>query len=203
MNEPDITDSPTATAVTDDGTQWFALKTRREAIVADALRQSVAEIYFPTEVVHRPNLPPRERAIIPRVLFVRATPRRLLELEEKSRLNGATPFWIYRYPNSRQIQPVSQRSIDLLRLLTATDTTRCEIFNKQDFREGQRVIVTGGPFQGYQGSVQRVRKNRHVIVRIEGICLVMLPFIHPDLLSPLPPASPQSDTASEPAKEII
>ena len=45
--------------------------------------------------------------------------------------------------------------------------------------------VIGGQFKGYEGHVQRVKKNKHVIVKIEGVCLVMLPFIHPDLLEPI------------------
>ena len=74
------------------------------------------------------------------------------------------------------------RSIDLLRLTTSADTSGCEIYNNRNFKENEHVRVTGGPYQGMEGYVQRVRKNKHVIVKIEGICMVMLPFIHPDLL---------------------
>ena len=91
-------------------------------------------------------------------------------------------FWIYRYPTDNTIRPIPPHAISLLRLLTADDTTRCEIFNKKDFRENEHVRITGGIYKGYEGYVQRVRKNRHVIVKIEGVCLVMLPFIHPDFL---------------------
>ena len=45
--------------------------------------------------------------------------------------------------------------------------------------------MIGGPYKGYEGYVQRVRKNKHVIVKIEGVCMVILPFIHPDLLQPV------------------
>ncbi len=59
------------------------------------------------------------------------------------------------------------------------------MYNKADFRPGQLVSVTDGPFRGLTGTVQRVRKNRHVVVAIQGICMIMLPFIHPDLLKPI------------------
>ena len=167
--------------------QWFAIKTRNDFRAEQLLRPHCDEVYFPKETVISPGHAPRERAIIPRVLFIRTTIDEALRLEQQGRSDDPDipPFWIYRYPQDRQIQVIPPRSIALLRLLTVDDTTRCEIFHKRDFREGQHVRVTGGPYEGYEGFVQRVRRNRHVVVRIEGICLIMLPFIHPDLLQPI------------------
>ena len=70
----------------------------------------------------------------------------------------------------------------LFRLLTADDGTRCQVFNKTTLSHGSRVRVTGGVFEGYEGYVQRIERNRHVVVKIDGICCIALPFIHPDLL---------------------
>lgn len=167
--------------------EWFAIKTRQEFKAEEFLAPLCEEVFLPKETVDVPGKRKRERAIIPRVLFIRTTHDRILSLEREGRAHPelSVPFWIYRYPTDNEIQVIPQSSIDLLRLLTADDTTRCEIFTKKDFRENQHVRITGGPFKGYEGFVQRVRKNRHVIVRIEGICLVMLPFIHPDLLTPI------------------
>ncbi len=167
--------------------EWFAIKTRQEFKAAEFLSPLCEEIFLPKETVDIPGKPKRDRAIIPRVLFLKTTRENILLLEREGRAHPeiSVPFWIYRYPTDNAIQVIPQASIDLLRLLTADDTTRCEIFSKKDFKENQHVRITGGPFKGYEGFVQRVKKNRHVIVRIEGICLVMLPFIHPDLLSPL------------------
>lgn len=173
----------------EEPSRWFAIKTRQDFRAEELLKPLCDEVFFPKERVTVPGKRRRERAIIPRVLFVRTTADRLLALERRAREHPEelSPFWIYRYPTDRTVQVIPQSSIDLLRLLTAGDTTRCEIFTKKYFRENQRVRVTGGPFKGYEGFVQRVRKNRHVIVRIEGICLVMLPYIHPDLLEAAEP----------------
>lgn len=164
--------------------QWFAIKTHRDFKAEEFLKEYCDEVFFPKEKIATPSRRRRMRAIIPRVLFVKTTSSNILELERQGRADPLNfiPFWIYRYPTDKRIQVIPQSSIDLLRLLTAEDTTRCEIFNKSDFRENQKVRVIGGPFQGYEGYVQRVKKNRHVIVKIEGVCLVMLPYIHPDLL---------------------
>ncbi|MDE6717333.1 MAG: hypothetical protein K2J70_03985 [Muribaculaceae bacterium] len=170
--------------MTKDSIHWFAIKTRNDFRAETILATHCQEVFLPKEKVKTKDRKTRVRAVIPRVLFIRTTQENALLLEEAGREHPEQypSFWIYRYPHDRTIRIIPRESIDLLRLLTSGDTTRCQIFTKTDYKEGQRVRITGGPFQGYEGNITRVRKNRHVIVRIEGICMVMLPYIHPDLL---------------------
>ena len=164
--------------------EWFAFKTRQDFRAETEFKPILEDVLFPKETVIVPGKKNRLKAIIPHVVFIRTTRDNALELEKLGREHPeqSIPFWIYRYPNDNQIQPVSARSIHLLQLLTAEDATKCEIFTKTDFKENQLVRITGGDFEGYTGHVVRVKKNKHVVVRIEGICLVLLPFIHPDFL---------------------
>ncbi len=166
--------------------EWFAIKTRQDFRAEEQLAPVCDDILFPKETVKVPGRKDRLKAVIPHLLFIRTTRQHALELEKKGREHPelSVPFWIYRYPRDNRIQSVSPNSIHLIRLLTASDTTKCEVYNKTDFKENQYVQITGGPFQGYKGYVVRVQKNKHVIVKIEGICMVMLPFIHPDYLVP-------------------
>lgn len=168
----------------DNRPEWFAIKTRQEFRAEQELTPLCDDVLFPKEIIKTSDGRTRERAIIPRVLFICTTRENALELEAKGREHPelSVPFWIYRYPKDKQIQVIPRSSIELLRLLTADDTTKCAVFNKTDFKENEHVRIIGGPFEGYEGYVVRVKKNKHVIVRIEGICLLMLPFIHPDLL---------------------
>ncbi len=200
---PEIAADPSATpedtkADQSATTEWFAIKTRQDFKAEEFLKPLCEEVYFPTETViteakshgsdgKAPAKHKRQRAIIPRVLFIKTTEENAIQLERAGRAHPelSVPFWIYRYPTDNRIQVIPEPSIRLLKLLTANDTTRCEVFTKKDFRENQKVRVTGGPFKGYEGFVQRVRKNKHVVVKIEGVCMVLLPFIHPDLLQPL------------------
>ncbi len=172
-----------------DSPHWYAIKTRQEFRAAHELARVCDDVLFLTEQVKDENRHVRTRAIIPRVLFIRTTGAKALEMEADGREHPemSVPFWIYRYPKENRIQEIPGSSIELLRLLTARDTTKCEIFTKTDFKENQRVRVTGGQFAGYEGYVVRVQKNKHVVVKIEGICMVLLPFIHPDLLAPVSP----------------
>lgn len=167
-----------------DNISWFAIKSRRDFAVAQALSEVCDEVFFPTQTVKSPSGAPRTRAVIPHVVFVRAPRRQLLELEIAARkAPGSVPsFWIYRYPDSAEIQPISPRSIDLLRLLTSDDTSGCRIYSPREFKPSDRVRIIDGLYKGYEGFVKRVAKNKHVVVSIEGLCMVILPFIHPDLL---------------------
>ena len=163
---------------------WYAIKTRQDFRAEKILAEYCDDIYFPKEEVKLANGERRIKAIIPHVIFIRTTKENALVLENESRKpeSRLMPFWIYRYIKGEEIQIITPAQIKILKLLTAQDTTRCEIFSMKDFRPGQRVRVTGGVYQGLEGYVQRVKKNRHVVVRIEGICMIILPFIHPDLL---------------------
>ena len=117
-------------------TEWFAIRTRREFQAAKELATLCDEIFFPTHKAVRNGAKTRESAVIPHVLFVRTNPERLLDLERQGREHPETsiPFWIYRQPGDTTIRPIPQKSIELLRLLTADDTTRCEIFTKKSIR---------------------------------------------------------------------
>ena len=167
--------------------EWYAIRTRHEQKAERQLSEICSDLLVPRETIQTEERRRRSRWLIPHVLFVKTTPDKLLEFERKGRewpeMN--VPIWIYRYPKDNSIQKIPESSIHLLRLLSSDDTTRCEIYHNTEFRANQKVRVTSGPFQGYEGHVVRVRKNKHVAVRIEGVCMVLLPFIHPSLLTPM------------------
>lgn len=175
------------TAVKSNGEQqleWFAIKTRQESRAFTELSASCKEVLFLKETQNIPGKRTRPKAVIPHVLFIKTTRDKALALEREGREypERAVSFWIYRYPQDNKIQPISEASIHLLRLLSSSDTSKCEIFNKKDFKENQHVRISEGQFKGYEGYVVRVKKNKHVVVKIEGVCMVLLPFIHPDFL---------------------
>lgn len=164
--------------------EWFAIKTMQDFKAEKALSPKCEDVFFPTVAVKMPNGTNRRRALIPHVLFIKATKEVALELEREGRMASLSsiPFWIFRYPKNPEIQAIPQKSIDLLKLLTIDDCFDCRVYNPTEFVSGDRVKVIGGLYKGYEGFVKRIDRNRRVVVEIEGICMVILPFIHPDLL---------------------
>lgn len=164
--------------------QWFAIKTRQDFKAETALASKCEAVFFPTNMTRQPHGNPKRKAVIPHVLFIKTTRENALALEREGRLSPyeAIPFWIFRYPKNPEIQVIPQRSIDLLKLLTTDDSFECQIYNPTVFTPGERVKIIGGIYEGYEGFVKRIDRNRRVVVEIEGVCMVILPFIHPDLL---------------------
>lgn len=164
--------------------RWFALKSGRPSALASQLGERGVETYLPVYTVRRPDGTFSRRPVIAKLLFMRIGARSATLLEEEGRNpeGNLLPFWIYRYKRGDEIQPIADREFRLFRLLTADDSTRCEVYRKEEFKIGDRLRVTGGPFAGYEGYARRIRRNKHIVVEIEGLCAIALPFIHPDLL---------------------
>ena len=66
--------------------------------------------------------------------------------------------------------------------ITSTDTPDLEYFSDEaiDYRSGDKVRVTGGPFKGAEGYIKRIRGNRRLVVALEGIIAVATTYI-PDV----------------------
>lgn len=170
-----------------DTPRWYAIRTHKDFLAAEILAPQCDEVFLPYTIRHTPLGRERKRPLIPHVLFIRTSRRNAISMELAGRMapDANLSFWIYRYPDSPDPQVISPRSIELLRLLTADTTDTAGIYHPAVFTPGQRVRITGGMFEGYEGFVKRVGRDRRVIVEIEGICMVLLPFIDPALLSPL------------------
>ena len=166
---------------------WYAIKARNENAAQKYLEKECEEVYMPKHQVRKSDNSPSTstKLIVPRLLLAKTDENNALRLEKESRAEGSevTPIWVYRLPGSDAIQPISTEEFNLFKLLTSDDPdTQCEIYGKTDFRIGQHVRVTAGPFAGYTGYTRRIRNNKHVVVEIEGLCAIALPFIHPSLL---------------------
>jgi len=168
-------------------THWYAVKTRNESSTQAWLEGKCQDIYAPRMQVRTADHSSQtsSRPVIPKLILIRTTEDNALSLEKESRTEASSvaSLWVYRFPGSDRIQPISPEEFNLFRLLTTDDTAvQCEVYGKADFRVGQRVRVIAGPFAGYIGYTRRIRNNKHVVVEIEGLCAIALPFIHPSLL---------------------
>lgn len=163
---------------------WFALRTRNPERAEQQLSPWCEQTYLPKEKIRTPDGKIRQRLVIPRILFISTDEETAIAIERESReLPGRNePVYLYRNADGSRPGTISPREMQLMMLLTADNDLRCEVYQKDNIREGDRVRVISGPFEGYEGYARRIRKNRHIVVEIEGICAVALPYIHPSLL---------------------
>lgn len=69
--------------------------------------------------------------------------------------------------------------MELFMQITSADTSDLEYFSDEaiDYRSGDKVRVTGGPFKGAEGYIKRIRGNRRLVVALEGIIAVATTYI--------------------------
>ncbi len=46
----------------------------------------------------------------------------------------------------------------------------------------RRVMVADGPFAGVEGVIMRIRRNKHVVVQLQGLAAVAITFVPPAFL---------------------
>lgn len=175
---------------------WYAIKANKIFKAEKCLEPFCAAVYLPKEKVKREgNKDTVVRAVIPKLMFIKTSETTAENLESRSQdpINRMEPFHIYRNIDRTHIQPIAEKEIELVKLLTADDQTRCEVYRKDNFQKGDYLRVTAGKFAGYEGYVCRIRKNKHVVVEIKGVCAMALPFIHPDLLEKISAPDKDSD----------
>ena len=86
--------------------------------------------------------------------------------------------------DGRRPSIISDHEMNMFRLVTDTACDSLEYFTEdlQKFRQGQRVRVIAGDFEGAEGTIVRIKKDRRLVVTITGVCAVATPHLHPSLL---------------------
>lgn len=116
--------------------------------------------------------------LIASMIFVRDTREHLIALKQ---LSGYEPMRFYTRPSAdvkdrREIFPIPDKQMeDFIRVSTSSDE-RVVFLEDTDYLRsvGQRVRVAEGEFAGVEGVVKRIKNNKCVVVRLEGIAAVAI-----------------------------
>lgn len=171
-----ITQSP----MTDS--HWYALKVfyNRLNEILNELTDAGVETFVPmaTYVVERNGHRMKVRKpMISSLLFFRCDDSRTSEIERQLSQRAS----IYKRAGSGRIPaPIPDRQMEIFRLVTGgSETEGLEYLGAETSRYavGQRVIVTGGPFEGAEGTICRIKGNRRLVVTINGVCAVATSYI--------------------------
>ena len=87
-----------------------------------------------------------------------------------------------------EIIRIPDRQMDNFMRVASVQDDRVMFLGNVDFSQkiGQRVRVIDGLFKGVEGTVYRVRKDRRVVVELDGVTAVAISYISHDLLQELP-----------------
>ena len=134
---------------------------------------------------------PEKRArrvqLAPSLLFLRTDESTLLSFKQ----NHYDQIMVYRKPDSTDPAPIDEKEMEMFILVTsALDGRDVEVTDHSfDFKPGEKVRVTQGPFKGAEGVIRRIKKDRKLLVAVSGVVVVAVSHIPGQFLERLPEQS--------------
>lgn len=148
---------------------WYALKVyynRTSPLVAELTAEGV-EHFAPTDVIAS-------------LLFIRCDEPFISAFAASHWQH----VWLYRRSDNRSPAPIPDREMEVFRFVVTAGRQGLELLgdDRPEYHEGDRVVVTGGPFRGAEGHIRRIKRDRRLVVAIRGVVAVATTYIHPSLL---------------------
>ena len=123
--------------------------------------------------------------VISSLLFVRAPKDRLKEVEDCVKEKG----FVYRTADRKTEAVIPDKQMAMFQLVCSSGAEGLEFFADEDmtrYKAGDKVRVLEGPLKGTEGYIKRIRKDRRLLVAIEGFIAVATSFIPPQFLEKVP-----------------
>ena len=177
------------TEVCGDPKIWFPMRVtyQREMKVKTELDRLGIECFIPMryKVVDEEN-PKRELVpAINNLIFVRSTQERISGLKTKNEVLEPLRYMMDRTASREHaIMTVADRQMEnFMRVASRTDDSVMFLDDESVVgKEGKRVEIMGGAFEGVTGVIRRVKRCKRVVVELEGIASVAIAFVPVGLL---------------------
>ena len=177
-----------------DPKTWFPMRVtyQREMKVKAELDRLGIENFVPMryKVVERQNDGDTElrRVLVPAInnlIFVRSTQERVSELKRTNEVLEPLRYMMDRTASlEHAIMTVADREMEnFMRVASRTDDSVMFLDNETVVgKEGKRVEIMGGAFEGVTGVIRRVKRCKRVVVEIEGVASVAIAWVPVTLL---------------------
>ena len=123
--------------------------------------------------------------VVSSLLFVRAPKERLKEIETCIKDKG----FIYKTADRETFAVIPDKQMAMFQLVCSSGAEGLDFFADDDltrYKAGDKVRVLEGPLKGAEGYIKRIRKDRRLLVSIEGFIAVATSFIPPQFLEKVP-----------------
>ena len=168
-----------------DNRQWYAIRVtyNREMKVKDELDAIGVENFIPMQYRYFEKNGKRHRRLVPSVhnlIFIRMSQEEMAEYKTTTRL----PI---RYMMDREKNiPITVSETEMHNFIIASGSLDEGLIYLDSeavaLHKGDRVRITGGIFNGLEGSFMRIKGDRRVVVCIPGIIAVATAYIHQSLI---------------------
>jgi transcription antitermination factor NusG len=182
------------TEVCGDPKIWFPMRVtyQREMKVKAELDRLEIENFIPmtyrfTESRKQGDTELR-RELVPAInnlIFVHSTKERISELKVSNELLEPLRYMIDQIAGeAHTIMTVPDKQMEnFMRVASVTDDSVMFLDETTIVgKEGKRVEIMGGPFEGVTGVIRRVKRCKRVVVELEGIACVAIAFVPVGLL---------------------
>ena len=177
-----------------DPKPWFPMRVtyQREMKVKAELDRLGIENFVPMryKVVESQNDGDMElrRVLVPAIsnlIFVWSTQERLSELKRRNEVLEPLRYMMdHTAAGEHTIMTVADREMEnFMRVASRTDDSVMFLDNETVVgKEGKRVEIMGGAFEGVTGVIRRVKGCKRVVVEIEGVASVAIAYVPAGML---------------------
>ena len=177
------------TSLCGDPKVWFPMRVTysRELKVKAELDRLGIETFMPmTYKVVDGDIPQRELVpAINNLIFVRSTQEKISGLKSSNKTLEPLRYMIdqtAQQPHTIMTVPDRQMQ-NFMRVASRTDDSVMFLDDENIVgKEGKRVEIIGGAFEGVTGVIRRVKRCKRVVVEIEGVASVAIAFVPAGLL---------------------
>ena len=182
------------TTMCGDPKMWFPMRVtyQREMKVKAELDRLGIENFVPMryKVMESQNDGDSElrRMLVPAInnlIFVRSTKERVSELKRTNEVLEPLRYMMDRTASCEHtIMTVADREMEnFMRVASRTDDSVMFLDEETVVgKEGKRVEIMGGAFEGVTGVIRRVKRCKRVVVEIEGVASVAIAWVPVTLL---------------------
>lgn len=168
---------------------WYAIRVtfNREMKVKDDLDLRGIECFIPMKYVMGTRRGRRVKKLVPTIhnlIFFRIEPSAMKAYKAETKL----PIRYIMNPATKKPVIVPDKEMQSFIAVAGTyDEQLVYITPKPgQFTRGDRVRILGGPFEGAEGILKRVKGDSRVVVSVQGLVAIVTTSIHPSLLEKLP-----------------
>lgn len=185
-----------APSTSDEPLHWYVLNAifGKELQTCQLLQKEEIECFVPMRYEIRCVKQKKARVLVPAVhnlVFVRATKHYLEDF--KSRVPFTLYFMTRKENEHRILLTVPDAEMEAFIRVARMVEEDIHYFRPEEIHleKGIRVRVHGGPFDGLEGYLLKVkgRRSKRIVVRLAGVTAVAAAEIKPDLIEVLPPSA--------------
>ncbi|MBP5483505.1 MAG: transcriptional regulator [Bacteroidales bacterium] len=153
-----------------------------------AARKKLADISAPRDsrfIEEGPKIFQR-KPLVTSLIFVKADDKTIKSLSDDLHWHRLQyQGFVYNKADTKEPSAIPASQMEAFRLVADSGASGLEFFADDDitrFKQGSKVRVKEGPLKGAEGYIKRIKKDRRLLVSIEGVIAVATSFIPPENL---------------------